>query len=88
MLECTNFSYEESIICSSSMLSLHLGCDFAFLSFVLLMKSSFHFCPCLDGLILCNGNVFGHASLILDFLVIDLDNSFNNNFSFDICLTF
>ena len=26
-----------------------------------------------------NGNVFGHASLIKDFLILDLDDSYNNN---------
>ena len=38
------------------------------------MKSGFDFSSCLDGLnILYGGNVFGHATLRNDFLVLDLD---------------
>ena len=50
------------------------------LSLVSLMKSGFRFSSCPDGLnILFDGNVFGHVSLMNDFLVLDLDDSYNNN---------
>jgi len=52
------------------------------LSLVSLMKSSFGFSSCHDGLnILYCGNVFGHAILRNDFLVLDLDESYNNSHS-------
>ena len=71
---------EEGISCSSLTLSMHLGCKFAFLSLVSLMKFGFDFSSCLDGLdILYGGNVFGHATVKNDFLVLDLDDNYNNN---------
>ena len=52
------------------------------LSLVSLMKSSFGFSSCHDGLnILYYGNVFGPATLRNDFLVLDLDESYNNSHS-------
>jgi len=50
------------------------------LSLVSLMKSDFDFSSCSDGLnILYGGNVFGHTTLRNDFLVLDLDESYNNS---------
>ena len=50
------------------------------LSLVSLMKSGFGFSSCPDGLnIMYGGNVFGHATLKNDFLVLDLDNCYNNS---------
>jgi len=50
------------------------------LSLVSLMKSDFDFNSCPDGLnIMYDGNVFGHATLKNDFLVLDLDNYYNNS---------
>ena len=44
------------------------------------MKSGFSFSSCKDGLnIMLNGDVFGHASLINDFLVLDLDEIYNHS---------
>jgi len=49
------------------------------LSLVSLMKSGFGFSSCLDGLeILYGANVFGRATLKNDFLVLDLNDSYNN----------
>ena len=50
------------------------------LSLVSLMKSGFGFSSCSDGLnILYGGNVFGHATLRNDFLVLDLDECYNDS---------
>ena len=55
---------------------------FCLLSLVSLMKSRFGFSSCQDGLnILFNGNEFGHASLMNNFLVPYLDDSYNINTS-------
>jgi len=52
------------------------------LSLVSLMKSGFGFSSCHDGLsILYCSYVFGHATLRNDFLVLDLDESYNNSHS-------
>ena len=49
------------------------------LSLVSLMKLGFFFNSCTDILdILCDGNVFGHATLKNDFILLDLDNCYNN----------
>ena len=46
------------------------------------MKSGFSFSSCPDGLnIMYGGNVFDHATLKNDFLVLDLDNCYNNSLS-------
>jgi len=59
-----------------------LGVRTCLLSLVSLMKSDFGFSSCHDGLnILYCGNVFGHAALRNDFLVLDLDESYNNSHS-------
>jgi len=38
--------------------------------------------------ILYSGNVFGHATLKNNFLVLNLGDCYNNNISFAFCLTF
>ena len=44
------------------------------------MKSGLDFGSCPNGLdIMYRGNVFGHATLKNDFLVLDLDNCYNNS---------
>ena len=49
-------------------------------SYVSLMKLGFQFVSCIDGLdIFYCGNLFGHASLVDDFLVLDLDNQYYSN---------
>jgi len=59
------------------------GVRICLLSLASLMKSDFSFSFCSDGLdILYGGNVFGHATLKSDFLVVDLDDSYNNNSPF------
>ena len=46
------------------------------------MKFGFGFSSCHDGLnILYGGNVFGHVTLRNDFLVLNLDESYNNSHS-------
>jgi len=46
---------------------------------VSLMRISFSFGFCTDGLHLFhNGNLFGHATLKRDFIVLDLDNTYDN----------
>ena len=55
---------------------------FCLLSLVSLMKSGSRFNSCPDGLdILYGGNVFGHATLKNDFLVLDLDDCYNKSTS-------
>jgi len=50
------------------------------LPLVSLMKLEFFFNSRIDGLdILYSGNVFGHATLKIGFLVLDLDNCYNIN---------
>ena len=52
------------------------------LSLVSLIKSGFGFSSCDDGLnIMYGGNAFGHAALKNDFLVLDLDDHYNNSYS-------
>jgi len=52
------------------------------LSLVSLMKFDFGFSFCYDGLnIFYGGNAFGHATLRSDFLVLDLDDYYNNSSS-------
>ena len=57
------------------------------LSLVSLMKLGFLFNSCTDDLdILHGGNIFDYAALKNDFLVLDLDNCYNNSSS--ACLVF
>ena len=61
------------------------------LSLVYLMEFGFFFNSRTDNLnLLCGGNIIGHATLKNDFLVLDLDDCYNNlssifvsNFDFD-----
>jgi len=58
------------------------GVRVCLLFLVSLMKSGFDFSSCSDGLnIMYDGDVFGHATLRNDFLVLDLDNYYNNSSS-------
>jgi len=57
-----------------------LGVRVCLLSLVSLMKLGFDFSSCPDGLnIMYGGNVFGHATLKNDFLVLDLENCYDNS---------
>jgi len=56
------------------------GVQVCLLSLVSLMKSGFDFSSCPDGLdILYGGNLFGHATLKNNFLVLDLDDWHKNS---------
>jgi len=60
-----------------------LGVRCSLVSYVSLMKLGSHFVPQTDGLdILYGSNLFGHASLIDDFLVLDVDEHYYNKTSF------
>lgn len=49
------------------------------------MKLGFQFVSCIDGLdIFYSGNLFGHASLVDDFLVLDLDNEYYSDNTFSV----
>jgi len=62
------------------MLCKHLGVQVCLLSLVSLMKLGFSFNSSTNGLnIMYGGNVFGYATLKNDFLVLDLDECYNNN---------
>ena len=53
------------------------------------MKLGFQFVSCIDGLdIFYSGNLFGHASLVDDFLVLDLDNEYHSNNTSSIFVSF
>ena len=54
-----------------------LGVRVCLLLLVSLLKLGFFFNSHIDG-ILYDGNVFGHATLKNDFLVLDLDDCYNN----------
>ena len=55
---------------------------YSLVSFVSLMRIGFSFIFRTDGLDLFhNGNLFGHATLKEDFIILDLDNTYNNTFA-------
>ena len=56
-----------------------LGVRCSLVSFVSLMRIGFSFSFRTDGLdLFYNGNLFGHATLKGDFIVLDLDNTYDN----------
>ena len=67
-----------SLLLHDSLYALGVRCSLV--SYVSLMKLGFQFVSRTDGLdILYGDNLFGHASLIDDFLVLDLDELYYNN---------
>jgi len=56
-----------------------LGVQCSLVSFVSLMRIGFSFSFCTNGLdLFYNGNLFSHATLKGDFIVLDLDNTYDN----------